>query len=152
MKRALLLAAAGIAAIAVVLPATAGAASFTGVVIAKKQARHAVVTASKNGVVRTTRVRGSLGRYRIGRHVFVRGAALPDGTYAASKIRLLGTKAKGVRLHGTVVWATAKQLVVSAGACGATLTWSPNRVRWSRRLAPSSSISITIGAPCSPKS
>ena len=59
MKRALLLAAAGIAAIAVVLPATAGAASFTGVVIAKKQARHAVVTASKNGVVRTTRVRGS---------------------------------------------------------------------------------------------
>jgi len=116
MKRALLLAAAGIAAIAVVLPATAEAASFTGVVIAKKQARHAVVTASKNGVVRTTRVRGSLGRYRIGRHVFVRGAALPDGTYTASKIRLLGTKAKGVRLHGTVVWATAKQLVVSAGA------------------------------------
>ena len=116
MKRALLLAAAGIAAIAVVLPATAGAASFTGVVIAKKQARHAVVTASKNGVVRTTRVRGSLGRYRIGRHVFVRGAALPDGTYAAGKIRLLGTKAKGVRLHGTIVWTTAKQLVVSAGA------------------------------------
>jgi hypothetical protein len=115
MKRALLLAAAGIAALAVVLPATAGAASFTGGVIAKKQARHAVVTASKNGVVRTTRVRGSLGRYRIGRHVFVRGAALPDGTYSG-KIRLLGTKAKGVRLHGTVVWATAKQLVVSAGA------------------------------------
>jgi len=116
MKRALLLAAAGIAAIAVVLPATAGAASFTGVVIAKKQARHALVTASKNGVVRTTRVRGALGRYRIGRHVFVRGAVLPDGTYAASKIRMLGPKAKGVRVHGSVVWATAKQLVVSAGA------------------------------------
>ncbi|MGZ6727872.1 MAG: hypothetical protein ACXVFC_01000 [Gaiellaceae bacterium] len=116
MKRALLLAAAGIAAIAVVLPATAEAASFTGVVIAKKQARHAVVTASKDGVVRTTRVRGALGRYRIGRHVFVRGAVLPDGTYAASKIRLLGPNAKGVRLHGSVVWATAKQLVVSAGA------------------------------------
>ena len=116
MKRALLLAAAGIAAIAVVLPATAGAASFTGVVIAKKQARHAVVTASKNGVVRTTRVRGALGRYRIGRHVFVRGAVLPDGTYAASKIRMLGPKARGVRVHGSVVWATAKQLVVSAGA------------------------------------
>jgi hypothetical protein len=116
MKRALLLAAAGIAAIAVVLPATAEAASFTGVVIAKKQARHAVVTASKNGVVRTTRVHGSLGRYRIGRHVGVRGALLPDGTYAASKIRLLGAKAKRVRLHGTVVWTTAKQLVVSAGA------------------------------------
>ena len=116
MKRALLLAAAGIAAIAVVLPATAGAASFTGVVIAKKQARHAVVTASKNGVVRTTRVRGALGRYRIGRHVFVRGAVLPDGTYAASKIQMLGPKARGVRVHGSVVWATAKQLVVSAGA------------------------------------
>jgi hypothetical protein len=116
MKRALLLAAVGIAAIAVVLPATAGAASFTGVVIAKKQARHAVVTASKNGVVRTTRVRGALSRYRLGRHVFVRGAVLPDGTYAASKIRLLGAKAKGVSLHGSVVWATARQLVVSAGA------------------------------------
>jgi hypothetical protein len=115
MKRAFLLVAAGVAAIAVILPATAAAASFRGTVLAKKQARHAIVTASRNGVVRTTRVRGSLGRYRIGRHVFVKGAQLPDGTFAASKIRLLG-RAKRVRLHGSVVWLTAKRLVVSAGS------------------------------------
>ena len=114
MKRVLVLAAAGLAAIAVALPATAAAAKFQGVVLTKKPARHAVVTASRNGVVRTTRVRGSLARFRAGRIVAVQAAELPDGTYAASKIRLLG-KTRLTRLRGSVVAASSKSLVVSAG-------------------------------------
>jgi hypothetical protein len=114
MKRVLLLAAAGLAAIAIVLPATAAAAKFQGVVLAAKPARHALVTASKGGVVRTTRVRGSLARYRVGRIVAVQAAELPDGTFAAAKIKLLG-KTRLTRFRGAVVSASAKNLVVSAG-------------------------------------
>ena len=114
MKRVLVLAAAGLAAIAVALPATAAAAKFQGVVLTKKPARHAVVTASRNGVVRTTRVRGSLARFRAGRIVAVQAAELPDGTYAASKIKLLG-KTRLTRFRGSVVAASSKSLVVSAG-------------------------------------
>jgi hypothetical protein len=114
MKRVLVLAVTGLAAITVALPATAAAARFQGVVLVKKQARHAIVTASRNGVVRTTRVRGSLARYRAGRIVAVQAAELPDGTYAASKIKLLG-KTSLTRFHGSVVSASSKSLVVSAG-------------------------------------
>jgi hypothetical protein len=114
MKRFLVLAVVGLAAITVALPATAAAARFQGVVLAKKQARHAIVTASRSGVVRTTRVRGSLTRYRAGRIVAVQAAELPDGTYAASKIKLLG-KTSLTRFHGSVVSASSKSLVVSAG-------------------------------------
>ena len=114
MQRLALLAAAGVAATALALPALAGAATFKGTVVAKKPARHALVTASSNGVVRTTRVRGSLARFRVGRIVAVRATDLPDGTFAASKIRLVGSS-KGARLRGAVVSASAKSLVVSAG-------------------------------------
>src|SRR6187399_1749155 len=48
MKRYLLLLAASISALAVVLPATAGAATFRGAVVAKDAARKALVTASKD--------------------------------------------------------------------------------------------------------
>jgi hypothetical protein len=154
MKRVLVLAAAGLAAIAVALPATAAAAKFQGVVLTKKPARHALVTASRNGAVRTTRVRGSLARFRAGRIVAVQAAELPDGTYAASKIKLLG-KTRLTRFRGSVVAASSKDLVVSAGmsvvslvfrgsasalhpgdavvlgasVSGAVLKTSPNRVR-----------------------
>src|ERR671936_877648 len=89
MKRALLIAAAGIAALAFALPATAGTVSFRGVVVAKDSARKSIVTVSRNGVVRTIRARG-LKRVRVGRLVAVQAASLPDGTFAASKVRPLG--------------------------------------------------------------
>ncbi|MFL5939004.1 MAG: hypothetical protein ACJ75Q_01705, partial [Gaiellaceae bacterium] len=114
MKKVLVLAAAGLAAITVALPATAAAAKFQGVVLTKKPARHAIVTASRNGVVRTTRVRGSLARFRAGRIVAVQAAELPDGTYAASNIKLRG-KTRLTRLRGSVVAASPKNLVLSAG-------------------------------------
>ena len=104
MKRALLLAAAGIAAIAIALPATAAASSFRGVVIAKKQARHALVTASPNGVVRTTRVRGSLGRYRIGRVVAETERPNDDESDSESSVKVV--RRASVRA-GAVTWTTA---------------------------------------------
>src|SRR3954468_6307699 len=120
MQRVFLLAVAGIAALAVALPATVGAATFKGVVIAKKQARHTLVTASPNGAVRTTRLHGSLARFRVGRVVGIQAPSLPDGTFAASKVRLLGS-ASAARFRGAVVAASAKTLTLSAGLSVITL-------------------------------
>jgi hypothetical protein len=114
MKRVFLLAAAALAALAFALPATAGTTAFRGVVIAKKAGRHAFVTASKNGVVRTIRARGAMKRVRVGQRVAVRGAALPDGTFAASGVKLLG-KARRAHFRATVVAKRGVRLLVSAG-------------------------------------
>ena len=115
MKRVFLLVAAAIAAIAFALPATAGAATtFRGVVIAKDSARKSLVTASRNGVVRTVRARGAFKRVNVGRRVAVRAAALPDGTFAASSVKLLG-KARRAHFRATVVAHRGARLFVSAG-------------------------------------
>ena len=114
MKRFALLLAAAVAAIAVALPATAGAATFHGVVIAKDSARKALVTASRNGTVRTVRVRAGFKRVSVGRLVAVRAAQLPDSTFSASAVRRLG-KARHVHVHGTVVSKLGARLVLSAG-------------------------------------
>ena len=114
MKRYLLLLAASIAALAVVLPATAGAATFRGAVVAKDAARKALVTASKDGTVRTVRLHTNFNRFRVGSTVAVRGAKLPDGTYSAAAVRRIG-KARGTHVRGTVVRQLAGRLVMSAG-------------------------------------
>jgi hypothetical protein len=90
MKRFALVFAAAVAVIVVALPATAGAATFRGVVIAKDSARTALVTASGNGTVRTVRVRTGFKRIAVGRLVAVRAAKLPDGTFSASAVKRLG--------------------------------------------------------------
>ncbi len=114
MKRYLLLLAASIAALAVVLPATAGAATFRGAVVAKDSARKALVTASKDGTVRTVRLHTNFNRFRVGSTVAVRGVKLPDGTFSAAAVRGLG-KARGTPVRGTVVRQLAARLVMSAG-------------------------------------
>lgn len=114
MKRYLLLLAASIAALAVVLPATAGAATFRGAVVAKDAARKALVTASSDGTVRTVRLHAKFNRFRVGSTVVVRGAKLPDGTYSAAAVRRLG-KARGTHVRGTVVGRVGARLVMSAG-------------------------------------
>jgi hypothetical protein len=114
MKRYLLLLAVSIAALAVVLPATAGAATFRGAVIAKDTARKAIVTASSDGTVRTVRLHAKFNRFRIGSTVVVRGAKLPDGTYSAAAVRRLG-KARGTHVRATVVRRLGARLVLSAG-------------------------------------
>ncbi len=114
MKRYLLLLTASIAALAVVLPATAGAATFRGAVVAKDSARKALVTASKDGTVRTVRLHTNFNRFRVGSTVAVRGVKLPDGTFSAAAVRRLG-KARNTHVRGTVVKQLATRLVMSAG-------------------------------------
>ena len=114
MKRFLLLLATAAAGIAVVLPATAGAATFRGAVVAKDAARKALVTASRDGTVRTVRLHTGFARFRVGSLVAVRGARLPDGTFSAAAVRRLG-RARGTKVRGTVVQRLAQRLVVSAG-------------------------------------
>jgi hypothetical protein len=114
MKRHLLLLVAITAALAVVLPATAGAATFRGAVVAKDATRKALVTAGADGTVRTVRLHANLNRFRVGSAVAVRGAKLPDGTYSAAAVRRLG-KARGTHVRGTVVRQLGAQLVISAG-------------------------------------
>jgi len=114
MKRYALLLAASIAALAVVLPATAGAATFRGAVVAKDAARKALVTASSDGTVRTVRLHAKFNRFRVGSTVVVHGAKLPDGTYSAAAVRRLG-KARGTHVRGAVVSRLGARLVMSAG-------------------------------------
>jgi hypothetical protein len=114
MKRFLLLAVAGIAVLAFALPATAGTVSFRGVVVAKNPVRKTIVTVSRNGAVRTIRARGLLRRAPVGRIVAVRAATLPDGTFAAARIRPLG-KAGRAGFRATVVAARGTSLAISAG-------------------------------------
>jgi hypothetical protein len=113
MKRFLLLLVTAAAALAVVLPATAGAATFTGAVVAKDAARKALVTASRDGTVRTVRLHAGFARFRVGSKVSVSAVNLPDGTFTG-RVRLAG-RARVARVRGTVVKRLARQLVVSAG-------------------------------------
>ena len=109
MKRYLLLLAASIAALAVVLPATAGAATFRGAVVAKDAARKALVTASSDGTVRTVRLHAKFNRFRVGSTVVVRGAKLPDGTTrlrrcagsARRAARTSAARSSAVSAHGS---------------------------------------------------
>ena len=130
MKRYLLLLAASISALAVVLPATAGAATFRGAVVAKDAARKALVTASSDGTVRTVRLHAKFNRFRVGSTVIVRGAKLPDGTYSAAAVRRLG-KARGTHVRGAVVGRVGARLVMSAGGSvfALRLTGQERRVR-----------------------
>lgn len=114
MKRFALLFAAAVAVIVIALPATAGAATFRGVVIAKDSARKALVTASSNGTVRTVRLRAGFRRIGVGGRVAVRAARLPDGTFSASSVKRLG-KTRQAHVRGTVVKNLGARLVISAG-------------------------------------
>jgi len=114
MKRFLVLLAAATAALAVVFPATAGAASFRGVVIAKDAARKSLVTASADGTVRTVRLHQGFKRLRVGARVLVRGARLPDGTFSAATVRRIG-KARHAPVRATVVKRLGARLALSAG-------------------------------------
>jgi hypothetical protein len=98
MKRTLFLASATAAVLAI--PATASA--FSGVAIAKDQARHSVVVAAKGGVVRTVRAPGRLGSIRLGHRVSYAARRLSDGTFRATSIRSTG-RAGRAALRGVVV-------------------------------------------------
>ena len=126
MKRFLLLLGATAAATIVVLPATAGAATFRGVIVAKDPTRKAIVTASGKGTVRTVRVHTGFKRLRVGSTVVVRGAMLPDGTFSGAAVKRLG-KSRGTHVRGTVVRRLGARLVMSAGGSVFALRLSGKR-------------------------
>jgi hypothetical protein len=99
------------AAVAAVLPATAGAASFGGVVVAKQPARHAVVV-SAAGVVRTVHTH-RLG-LAVGTRVAVKARLLADGTFSATSVVTRG-RAKTARIRGVVARQLKTGYLVAAG-------------------------------------
>src|SRR2546430_12836837 len=98
MKRILLVL--GLVAAVLAVPATASA--FGAVVVAKNPTRHAVVVASRGGVVRT--VRATPRRYRAlraGQRLVFSAKRLHDGTFRAGTLRVRGA-ARHVFMRGTV--------------------------------------------------
>jgi hypothetical protein len=110
MKRLLLFAAAASAVLA--LPATA--AAFSGVVVAKDQARHALVIASRDGVVRTVRAPGHVRAVRTGERLVFSARRLSDGTFKAGSLRAAGHARRAV-LRGTVVRHRLAHYLISTG-------------------------------------
>ena len=112
MKRLLFLLA--VAAAAVAVPSTALAAR--GVALTKDQARHAVVVATKSGVVRTIRAPGRLEAVRAGHRVVYTARRLSDGTFRARSLRTAG-RASRATFRGVVVRNQRRlnRLLISAG-------------------------------------
>jgi len=81
-------------------------------VVAKDAARHAVVTASAGGVVRT--VRGAVGSLTVGQAVTVRATALRDGTFRALRFTCAG-RAATAQLRGVLIRYQSGRYFVSAG-------------------------------------
>jgi hypothetical protein len=111
MKRILLVL--GLVAAVLAVPATA--AAFSGVVVAKNPARHAVVVASRGGIVRT--VRATPKRYRalrVGQRLVFSAKRLHDGTFRAGTLRARGV-ARHVFLRATFVRQRLSRYLLSAG-------------------------------------
>jgi hypothetical protein len=111
MKRILLVL--GLVAAVLAVPATA--AAFSGVVVAKNPARHAIVVASRGGIVRT--VRATPKRYRalhVGQRLVFSAKRLHDGTFRGGTLRTRGV-ARHVFIRATVVRQRASRYLLSAG-------------------------------------
>jgi len=93
----------------------ASAAGWTGVVIAKDSSRKAVVTASADGTVRTTRS-PKAASLRLGQRLLLSGTKRADGTYRATSVRVTG-RASTTRVKAVVIrnQRAQRRLLVSAG-------------------------------------
>ena len=134
-----------VATAALALPVSAGAASWTGVVIAKDQARHAVVTASTSGKVRTVRT-ASAARFRLGRRVSFSARALADGTFRARSARAHGTSRKAF-LRAVVVRnqrRAGRVLLSAGGTVVAVRTKAARSVSSSRNPRPGDTIAAMV--------
>jgi hypothetical protein len=110
MKLKLVVSLAGLAVLGV--PASAGAAGFTGVVAAKQPARGALVLALPGGHGLT--VRAPLGGVRLGDRVSLQGVRLADGTVRATHLTL-GRRIHLLRIRGVVVRQLARSTLLATG-------------------------------------
>jgi hypothetical protein len=101
-----------VVAFGVAFPATAGAATFHGIVVGKQSRRHALIVSSKTGLVRTVHTH-RLG-VRVGARVSVAAHKLRDGTFSATRVRVTG-RAHRARIHGVVARRLRGRLLISAG-------------------------------------
>jgi hypothetical protein len=101
-----------VAAAAVAFPATAGAVSFHGVVVAKQARRHALIVASPSGLVRT--VHSHRLALRVGARVAVSAGRLSDGTFSATRVIVHG-RAHKARIRGVVAKRQRGRFLVAAG-------------------------------------
>ena len=101
-----------VAAAAIAFPATAGAVSFHGVVVAKQARRHALIVASSRGLVRT--VHSHRLATRVGARVAVSANRLSDGTFSAERVTVHG-RAHSARIHGIVAKRQHGRFLIAAG-------------------------------------
>jgi hypothetical protein len=102
MKKITLLAALA----AAVVPGTAGAATFKGVVVARS---HGTVVVSTRAVARTVHAKA-----RVGAVVSVTATQAKDGTFTPSRLRVVGST-RHAWIHGIVVRRIGRFTVLSAG-------------------------------------
>jgi hypothetical protein len=109
--------AAAVAVTALAAPGSGSAATsavWKGIVVARDPARHAVVTASAGGVVRTIRAAAAARTLAVGQAIAVQAQRLRDGTFRAQRITVAG-RAATARLRGVLVQYRAGRYLVSAG-------------------------------------
>lgn len=99
------------AAVAVALPANAGAARLQGVVVSKQKTRHVLVIAARNGTAWSVHTRSAA---RVGSVVTVSATRLPNGTYNATKLRV-SDRVSRARIRGVVIRNIAGTTFLSAG-------------------------------------
>jgi hypothetical protein len=135
------IAAAAIAAalLAPVSGTAATSASWKGVVVAKDPSRHAVITASAGGVVRTVRNAPAARSLTLGLAITVRAQQLHDGTFRVQRITPVG-RASAVQLRGVLIRYQGGRYLVSAG--GSVLAV---RGREARRTAAVSTAGVRPG-------
>jgi hypothetical protein len=109
MKRIYML----IALVSAVLAVPATASAFSGTVVAKKSARHAVVVVSRGGVSRTLRT-PRFASLHAGQRLVFSATKLGDGTFKAGKVRVTG-RARLVFMRGTVVRQRLFRYLLSSG-------------------------------------
>jgi hypothetical protein len=144
VKKAFLLVA--VVGMAMTVSSTASAASWRGVVVAKDQARGAVATASRGGVVRTVRTR-SVARLRVGDVLSVRANERADGTFAALRVSRVA-RARRAQVRGTVVVHQARlgrTLLAAGGTVLAVRSRTSRAPQGVGGLAPGDVVSASVG-------
>ena len=116
---------AGIVAVALAVAGPASAADWRGTVVGKERARHALVIADSNGIVRTVRV-GSAYRLRPTARVAINGNRLRDGTFQATGVRPMGRTTRA-RVHGIILGSRPGSYLIAAGKSVLAIRYSAER-------------------------
>ena len=128
--------------IGVAFPATAGAATFKGIVVGKQARRHAIVVTSTSGLVRTVHTHRLA--IRVGSRVAVRARKLRDGTFSARKVSVRG-RAHRARIHGVVAKRLRGRYLLAAGhSMLAIRTGQSFSLNDERGPAPGTVVNVTV--------